>query len=1068
MKSTHPQREHSNNRPAKSETPSTKNQAATTAPSLRMLTGGPVLRLDPDVVPVSRREAMRNDRGARTTSLNDSSITPHSGAFVTPDLMRTALTPPAPLGGVPLHQDVLHSEEARLRIDLSRVRIHQDTQSVRLADSYHARAFTFGEHIFAGRKAPGLQSAAGREILSHELEHVAEGRLNRKLAETILRLPEADVVAQLAARLAAAPPDKAGYMQVLRTEAGAHAGSAAVRGAINGDLNAGSITLPEAWRAVCLQLIGAENSWPRVLRNFVTGLDGGQFIAPPGMPPATADMVQETAILTAHQAAEGAPMSLFAQYRGLFNSLWTSAPFAGLSDDFDPNSDSRGPRTRRSRDIFTRIYTTNVALQAAYNNNTGGIRAQIDQYVGPDSLNLNASPHLQQLRTLFRARATIASNVVANPAYLAFKTALTPVAQQLDGDERQQIAGSHGWRSIINSTVTGENLRIDLLDFLDTAWQLAPAAAVAPVAPVGLAAPALPPLVLNHDQQAFANNLSLTVAPVSPLISEHEQETLTFSPHSIRNQAGLNVRSTVTLDHANQVRSDNPSEHPWPANSLHGAAHAVDVAVDGGAAGSTDFTGTLRLTSPIGAIAHPPASVLIHVQDDRQAWFIAHVNAGVLFTDQNRSDWLSNLPVGQHVEYYGGQQTITVSPHLIDAGNFADNRGLTVYVRARMTKNGVALPALQLAEFGEHSQIRDLGGTSLVKVGAPAAVDAIHIDVEFLRSPAAAPFHTIPVDFTVHPHAPAFTNAAVLAQLGTDHGTLNSVAAGSVLADMTAAGGQAARISDSIRTGFIKLEPFMIRADAATYVTNHGENPHGMTAYLMGHTAVNDAHTLVAVTGADGWRWPAYPDSVFVNLTPSLVNPAPRSNASIIETIMHESVHALDRRPASSTTIERYKTEFRAYWASGEFDHAPGVGGAPGPLRSTAFDPTLSSRGPKSEKSRAIFDHMYGSDTYPFVKPNYDANTSHFREQVDAFVVPDGINLIVSSNLERLRAAIAAFGGGGFAAHRAHVLALYNAVAMTVDDRREISGNRAWRDLVESKYTGVNRTTIKNDLHIPI
>jgi hypothetical protein len=183
---------------------------------------------------------------------------------------------------------------------------------------------------------------------------------------------------------------------------------------------------------------------------------------------------------------------------------------------------------------------------------------------------------------------------------------------------------------------------------------------------------------------------------------------------------------------------------------------------------------------------------------------------------------------------------------------------------------------------------------------------------------------------------------------------------------------------------------------------------------------------------------------------------------------MHESVHALDRRPASSTTIERYKTEFRAYWASGEFDRAPGVGGAPGPLRSTAFDPTLSSRGPKSEKSRAIFDHMYGSDTYPFVKTDYDANTNHFREQVDAFVVPDGINLIVSSNLERLRAAIAAFGGGGFAAHRAHVLALYNAVAMTADDRREISGNRAWRDLVESKYTGVNRTTIKNDLHIPI
>lgn len=1046
MNSTQLKREKVNSVPAVSETPGARNQTSTTTPlSLRTLIGPPVLRLDSD----------------RPTH------TPHSGAFVPPDLMRTAFVRPVPTGGMPLSPDVRKREESRLKVDLSLVRIHQDAQSERLSDAYHARAFTFAQHIFAGRKAPQLQSDAGREVLSHELDHVAEGYQNPRLAETILRLPEANVVTLLNARLAATPPDKAGYMQVLRTEAGAHAAGLVIRAAINGHLSAGSLTLPEVWRAVCLQLFGAENRWPRVLQNFVAGLDSSQFTAPGGMPPATADMVRETAMLTAHEAAEGSAMSLFVQYRGLFNSLWESAPFRGLASDFDPTLDSKGPRTRRSRDIFLRIYQTNAALHAAYDHNTAGIRARIDQYIGPDSLNIAASPRIQQLRTLFRARSTISSNSLTNPSYVAFKLALTPVAQQLDNDERQEIAGSHEWRLIIDRTVTGQNLRSDLADFIDTAWQSAPAAAVAPAGPVGLVAPVLPPLVLTQNQQTFANTLSLTGAPASPLVSQNEQETLTFTPHSTRNPAGLVARSQVQVDHANQVSSTNPSENPWPLNSQHGRPHTADVIV-GGAAGFTDFTGTLRLLSPTGTIAHPPRTATIRVQDDRQAWFVAHVNDGVEITDQNRSLWLSSLPAGAHVEYYGRQQTISIKPNLSDAGNFVENRGLTVFVRATMTKNGVALPPFQMVEFGEHSQIRSLGGTTLVQ-GSATAVDAIQIIVEFRRTRTATPFHVIPVNFNVHPHTPAFTNAMVLAQLQTDHHDLNVTTGGSVLADMIARGGQAARIANSIQNHFVKLEPFMIRADAATYVSNHGENPHTKTAYLMGHTAVNDAHTLIDVTGAAGWRWPAHPDTVFVNFTPSLNNPLlKRPNDDMIETIMHEAVHALDRRPASGSTIERYKTEVRAYWMSGEFDRAPAVGAGPGPLRSTAFDPTMDNRGPKSEKARAIFDHMYGSPTYPWVKPNYDANTNHFREQVDAFIVPDGINLIVSSNLERLRAAIAAFTGAGFAAHRTHILSLYNAATMTPEDRREISGNRYWRDLVESKYAGAQRTTIKNDLHIPI
>jgi hypothetical protein len=218
---------------------------------------------------------------------------------------------------------------------------------------------------------------------------------------------------------------------------------------------------------------------------------------------------------------------------------------------------------------------------------------------------------------------------------------------------------------------------------------------------------------------------------------------------------------------------------------------------------------------------------------------------------------------------------------------------------------------------------------------------------------------------------------------------------------------------------------------------------------------VDDAHTLVGEPGAVGWSWDPFPDSIFVNLTPSIANPAAkRAIPEIIELVVHEAVHTLDRRPGASSTIERYKTEFRAYWMSGAFDaHGTGV------------NPAMSNQGPKSPRARAIFDFLYGSSTYRFVKPAYDGNTSHFREQVDAYIVPDGINLIVSVRLEALRARIQSFGGANFAAHRAQVQALF--AACNADDRREISGNQAWRTLVEDKYAVAQRPLIKTDLSIP-
>jgi hypothetical protein len=275
---------------------------------------------------------------------------------------------------------------------------------------------------------------------------------------------------------------------------------------------------------------------------------------------------------------------------------------------------------------------------------------------------------------------------------------------------------------------------------------------------------------------------------------------------------------------------------------------------------------------------------------------------------------------------------------------------------------------------------------------------------------------------------------------------------------MIAAGGQQARIARAIQARVIKLEPFLVRADSARFIRANPAlgNPATEVAYLMGHTAVDGRHTMVAAPGADAWYWPDFPDTVFVNLTLSLAAPlAKRPVAELVGMVMHEAVHAVDVRPNSGSDLERYKGEFRAYWMDGQFDG-----------RSTEFDPTLDGRGPKSEKSRAIFEHMYGSPTYPFVLPAYDGNVAGFRDAVDAYVVPDGINLIVSTQLERLRALIDRYRGRGFARHRARVETMF--LAATPEEQREIAGNRAWRDLVDRRYTaGSERADIKTVLTIP-
>src|SRR5262249_26223509 len=121
--------------------------------------------------------------------------------------------------------------------------------------------------------------------------------------------------------------------------------------------------------------------------------------------------------------------------------------------------------------------------------------------------------------------------------------------------------------------------------------------------------------------------------------------------------------------------------------------------------------------------------------------------------------------------------------------------------------------------------------------------------------------------------------------------------------------------------------------------------------------------------------------------------------------LKHEGIHAADRPlPATGPTDKwpDYVAEFRSYWVEGR-----------GAALSTRFDPTMDNRGPKSRRSRDIFEFLYteAHALYPFVKEHYDNNTNGFRDKVNDYVYPDGINLILSGKLTQLRTEIESFSG---------------------------------------------------------
>ncbi len=89
---------------------------------------------------------------------------------------------PAALGGVlrqlgtgrPLEPRLRDLFEPALGTDLSAVRVHDDAAATTAARSIDAKAFTYGHDVVFGNGGFDAQSTAGRELIGHELTHVAQ------------------------------------------------------------------------------------------------------------------------------------------------------------------------------------------------------------------------------------------------------------------------------------------------------------------------------------------------------------------------------------------------------------------------------------------------------------------------------------------------------------------------------------------------------------------------------------------------------------------------------------------------------------------------------------------------------------------------------------------------------------------------------------------------------------------------------------------------------------------------------------------------------------------------------
>ncbi len=412
--------------------------------------------------------------------------------------------------------------------------------------------------------------------------------------------------------------------------------------------------------------------------------------------------------------------------------------------------------------------------------------------------------------------------------------------------------------------------------------------------------------------------------------------------------------------------------------------------------------------------------------------------------------------VGATVRYREGIQNLEVGAALAGAET---NPGVNVYVRGQVLRGAavVSPPQIEQFPFDQH-QVAPFAMPVTASPVVPPAGDALTVRAELLRPDRTTVLSTKDLALTVLPEI-TYTEAMAVGEATADEAYMHDATPAGLLGKMTAPGGASANVAAAVAAGRLVLHCLTRRHDSSAYVAASAGGPNpAQTGYFVGASYAN---STVQVTGAGGLSLSS--GEIVINRTTDVVTGAKRTDDEMIMLIVHEAVHHLDYAPDRGTDLGRYKTEFRAYWVDGRYN-----------ALATSYDESLSPPGPKSPRARAIFDGLYGSVTYPFVKPAYDNNTAGFREAVDSYLVPDGVNLVTSMRLEDLRATIESWTGSSYGSFKAKVQGFMGigpapaGGALTADDKAELTRERAWRDLVERKVTSYSKQAeIKTILGIP-
>ncbi len=842
--------------------------------------------------------------------------------------------------------------------------------------------------------------------------------------------------------------DKPGFYAELDMLAASRAGDATLRGAFNSFVASALITWAEAFRAAAILELGPVRSWPTVVRNFSDGLDSGDFSLT-AIPPVGAENLRQFCIRQAGAAAEGS--ALPATYRSRFNALWDAAAYSSFTTDFNPRLDSKGPRNRRAREVFKALYA-DAAVRVGYDSDTpSGFRQLCDTLMGPEGTNIIASPRLQRLRTQLNPPPVTASGT-GDAAYTGLIGLVLPAAQALDSADRRYITRSHSWRLAVDAKVAGTSdavtdaLRADLWTVVTTSRAPAVPTATPSPAPV-TSATSVPAPTLSPSQRSWISGITM-VPPTSPVNAENAEETLAFQVRSATRNPGLTVRRHMQVEPASYVISGQNDETPWP-RGRRSLPHSAEIDPDGGTTGSRTFTARLNMP-PVSSTDFPEVTRTVTVNDKRLDWFKNDIDIGADYNDENEVD---AIPYSGSVRYFGGQLPITVRPNLSRA-----NPGIELFMEGTIKKGTNTVKTFNRTPFGRSDTQRELGFHIEREATTPPPTEAMEIEVKFYKSSGPA-IKTVTHPFTVQPSiSRSLTADANLLTADTNRLKRSKNSAGSLLYYMThnfPPGSPEYRVGNAVARGAIQVEAVIVRSDSASWLAMHGGNPATQVAYACGN--LSNPRVLRGAPGAAGWRWSRFPNHVFLNLTPRVNAPGnKRPNSQMASLLAHEGIHALDR--VEPGDFGRYATEFRAYW----------VGGL-GRGLSTAPDPTMSGRGPKSPRAREIFEFIYNHPLYSsFTRDNYDRNINHFRERVNNMLVPDGINLVLSTKLQALRSEIESYSGPAtFFTKRVAILTRY--AACSPDEKLEVRNNRAWRDLVEQIFTlTAHRVIIKIDLKIHI